>query len=110
MLPCQLNGGWVTTQLPSMTYWLPKFWQLGKTLAKAPVDVPLELQSLVRQLHGAHIVIDADYTIVAANDAYRESFQQAGDVVGRKCYELSHGYATAIIHEMDKVKAARRVQ
>ena len=61
-------------------------------MAKAPVDVPLELQSLVRQLHGAHIVIDADYTIVAANDAYRESFQQAGEVVGRKCYEVSHGY------------------
>ncbi len=62
-------------------------------MAKAPVDVPLELQSLVRQLHGAHIVINADYTIVAANDAYRESFQQAGEVVGRKCYEVSHGYA-----------------
>jgi transcriptional regulator with PAS, ATPase and Fis domain len=62
-------------------------------LAKAPVDVPLELQSLVRQLHGAHIVIDADYTVVAANDAYRESFQQTGEVVGRKCYEVSHGYA-----------------
>ena len=33
-----------------------------------------ELQSLVAQLHGAHIVIDADYRIVAANDAYREAF------------------------------------
>ena len=25
-------------------------------------------------------------------------------------HELAHGYATAIIHEMDKAKAARRVQ
>jgi hypothetical protein len=25
-------------------------------------------------------------------------------------YDLSHGYATAIIHEMDKTRAARRVQ
>jgi DNA-binding NtrC family response regulator len=56
-------------------------------------DIPLELQSLVRQLHGAHIVIDADYRIVAANDAYRESFMAGGEVVGRHCYEASHGYA-----------------
>ena len=55
--------------------------------------LPQELQSLVAQLHGAHIVIDADYRIVAANDAYREAFQVAGDVVGRHCYEVSHGYA-----------------
>jgi len=63
------------------------------TMSKAPADVPKELQSLVRQLHGAHIVIDADYTVVAANDAYRQSFQREGDVVGRKCYEVSHGYS-----------------
>jgi transcriptional regulator with PAS, ATPase and Fis domain len=55
--------------------------------------LPQELQSLVAQLHGAHIVIDADYRIVAANDAYREAFPAAGDVVGRRCYEVSHGYA-----------------
>ena len=28
----------------------------------------------------------------------------------RDVHELSHGYATAIIHAMDKAKAARRVQ
>jgi len=56
-------------------------------------DIPLELQSLVGQLHGAHIVIDADYRIVAANEAYRESFMAGGEVVGRHCYEASHGYA-----------------
>jgi transcriptional regulator with PAS, ATPase and Fis domain len=54
--------------------------------------VPSELQSLVGQLHGAHIVIDADYRIVAANDTYRESMAADGDVVGRHCYEVSHGY------------------
>jgi transcriptional regulator with PAS, ATPase and Fis domain len=55
--------------------------------------VPEELRSLVGQLHGAHIVIDADYRIVAANDAYRASVAGSGDVVGRRCYEVSHGYA-----------------
>jgi PAS domain-containing protein len=43
--------------------------------------LPQELQSLVAQLHGAHIVIDADYRIVAANDAYREAFPVTGDIV-----------------------------
>src|SRR5512146_2778473 len=60
--------------------------------ATAP-GLPQELQSLVAQLHGAHIVIDADYRIVAANDAYRGAFTVAGDVVGRHCYEVSHGYS-----------------
>jgi DNA-binding NtrC family response regulator len=55
--------------------------------------LPQELQSLVTQLHGAHIVIDADYRIVAANAAYREAFPAADGVVGRHCYEVSHGYA-----------------
>jgi DNA-binding NtrC family response regulator len=55
--------------------------------------LPLELQSLVSQLHGAHIVIDADYRIVAANAAYRESFAGSGEILGRRCYEVSHGYA-----------------
>jgi len=64
-----------------------------QSLPTAAPALPQEVQSLVRQLHGAHIVIDADYRIVAANDAYRESFAAAGDVVGRHCYEVSHGYA-----------------
>jgi transcriptional regulator with PAS, ATPase and Fis domain len=59
----------------------------------SPTPLPLELQSLVRQLHGAHIVIDADYRIVAANEAYRESFATGREVLGRHCYEVSHGYA-----------------
>jgi len=59
----------------------------------AAAVVPQELQSLVAQLHGAHIVIGADYRIVAANEAYREAFAATGDVIGRHCYEVSHGYA-----------------
>ncbi len=55
-------------------------------------EVPRELQSLVGQLHGAHIVIDSSYRIVAANDAYRKSMAADGEIVGRHCYEVSHGY------------------
>ena len=62
-------------------------------MTKVSTGMPRELQSLVRQLHGAHIVIDGEHRIVAANDAYREKFSAAGDVVGRRCYEVSHGYS-----------------
>jgi len=64
----------------------------GKPPAATAPAVPLELQSLVGQLHGAHIVIDADYRIVAANDTYRQSMTAGGEVIGRHCYEVSHGY------------------
>jgi len=63
------------------------------SVPSALAGLPQELQSLVAQLHGAHIVIDADFRIVAANDAYRETFAVADEVVGRHCYEVSHGYA-----------------
>ena len=56
-------------------------------------NMPQELQSLVRQLHGAHIVIDRDYRIVAANDAYRQAYGASTEIVGRHCYEVSHGYS-----------------
>jgi len=59
----------------------------------SPSDLPEELRSLVQQLHGAHIVIDADFRIVAANDEYRQAFSSGAEVVGRCCYEVSHGYA-----------------
>jgi transcriptional regulator with PAS, ATPase and Fis domain len=55
--------------------------------------VPHELQSLVEQLHGPHIVIDNEYRIVAANGAYRDSFMEGRDVVGQRCYAVSHGYS-----------------
>ena len=62
-------------------------------MSTATPELPQELQSLVRQLHGAHIVIDDQYRIVAANDAYRDAFMTAGkEVLGRRCYEVSHGY------------------
>ena len=49
----------------------------------SPSALPLELRSLVDQLHGAHIVIDADFRIVAANDEYRKAFGSGADVVGQ---------------------------
>jgi transcriptional regulator with PAS, ATPase and Fis domain len=61
-------------------------------MTDTPDEVPRELQSLVEQLHGPHIVIDAEYRIVAANGAYRDSYMRGREVVGQRCYAVSHGY------------------
>jgi transcriptional regulator with PAS, ATPase and Fis domain len=55
---------------------------------------PAELRSLIEQLPGCRLLIDGQHRIVAANDAYRShcGAGEACGVVGRRCYEVSHGY------------------
>ncbi len=37
------------------------------------------------------VIIDQDYTIIAANNAYRRHYQINGDdIIGRRCHEVSH--------------------
>ncbi|MEL4180433.1 sigma-54 interaction domain-containing protein [Roseateles sp. PN1] len=38
-----------------------------------------------------HILLDDQYRIVAANLAYRQRFSPHNSVIGRHCYEVSHG-------------------
>ncbi len=38
------------------------------------------------------IVLDVDYNILAANAAYQRQFGAERSYVGRKCYQVSHGY------------------
>ena len=38
------------------------------------------------------ILLDRNYTIIAANRAYRETFGGQQQIVGRHCYEVSHHY------------------
>ena len=55
-------------------------------------DVPSELTSLIEALPGPRIAVDLDYRILAANTAYREAYVAGEDVVGRRCYQVSHHY------------------
>ncbi|MEO1767084.1 sigma-54 interaction domain-containing protein [Thiobacter aerophilum] len=50
-----------------------------------------ELISFLETQPDPQIVMDADYRIVAANAAYRRHYGQ-GEVVGKTCYAVSHGY------------------
>jgi len=51
-----------------------------------------ELLSFLDGQPGPHIILDANYRILGANHAYRREFGQAGPVVGRHCYEVSHRF------------------
>lgn len=53
-----------------------------------------ELASLVELLPGCRLLIDTDYRIVATNACYRThcGAGSACSVIGRHCYEVSHGY------------------
>jgi two-component system, NtrC family, response regulator HydG len=53
-----------------------------------------ELVSMLERLPGCRILIDPQFRIVAANGAYRAhcSTTPGQTVVGRHCYDVSHGY------------------
>jgi len=51
-----------------------------------------ELISFLETLPEPHILCDRENRIIAANDAYRNAWTDQREVVGRKCYEVSHGY------------------
>ncbi len=54
------------------------------------------LPELVSYLEGVaepHILLDAQYRILAANAAYRRQFSPEREVVGRLCHEVSHHFS-----------------
>lgn len=50
-----------------------------------------ELAAYLEDLPEPRIVLDADYRILSANKAYARDFAAGKEVVGRRCYEVSHG-------------------
>jgi DNA-binding NtrC family response regulator len=51
-----------------------------------------EFESLLEALPEPRIALGADYRIALANRAYREAYSGGVNVVGRRCYEVSHGF------------------
>ncbi len=51
-----------------------------------------ELISFLESLPEPHILCDRHYRIVAANAAYRANCGHPDDLIGRRCYEVSHRY------------------
>ena len=63
-------------------------------LMGALMSVPqiAELLSYLDSQPEPRIVMDKDYTIIAANTAYRAEYGDARPLVGRHCYEVSHHF------------------
>jgi transcriptional regulator with PAS, ATPase and Fis domain len=54
-------------------------------------DMPIELQSVIDAHDNAFVVIDENYTIVAANKAYSDAYGvELAEIVGCKCHQVSH--------------------
>lgn len=51
-----------------------------------------ELLSYLDSQPQPHIVMDKNYTIIGANEAYRSQYGDGKAVVGRHCYEVSHHF------------------
>ncbi len=51
-----------------------------------------ELISYLDHQADPKILLDRNYTIIAANTAYRERYGEQRSIVGRHCYEVSHHY------------------
>ena len=49
-------------------------------------------ESLLECFEGPAALLDPDYGIVAANEAYRRDYAPGGIRPGARCYEVSHGY------------------
>ncbi|WP_298599533.1 sigma 54-interacting transcriptional regulator [uncultured Zoogloea sp.] len=56
-----------------------------------PQPLP-ELVSFLETLPEPHILCDRSYRILAANAAYRANCGPGADLIGRKCFEVSHRY------------------
>jgi two-component system, NtrC family, response regulator HydG len=57
-----------------------------------PANPPAELLSFLESLPEPHILFDREYRILAANGAYQAKWKGQAEVVGRRCYEVSHHY------------------
>jgi len=62
-----------------------------KPRAKRPSP---ELERELASLERPAILLDPDYRIVAANDAYREHYGRSPRIGHDRCFAVSHGYAT----------------
>jgi transcriptional regulator with PAS, ATPase and Fis domain len=59
---------------------------------KTATPLPGELLALLESLPEPRILVDPDYRILSANAAYRHTFGNPREIIGRTCYEISHHY------------------
>ena len=63
------------------------------TLITSDRTLPTDIQAMLEAHECPAIVMTADYTIVASNQRYIDSFGQLPANSAAKCYQVSHGYS-----------------
>jgi two-component system response regulator AtoC len=64
-------------------------------MTQSSASTAIELQTVIEANDSAFVVIDENYTIIAANSAYCQSYSVEQDkVIGCKCHEVSHNLDT----------------
>jgi two-component system response regulator HydG len=51
-----------------------------------------EIISVLNSHSEPAVLLSTDYQILAANESFKSHYHDAGETVGRRCYEVSHGY------------------
>ena len=82
----------LTVTLPAATRCGSKHDRIDIIVTRLPAP-PAELISFLESQLEPHILCDRDYRILAANRAYLAQAGATGDVIGRRCHEVSHHYA-----------------
>lgn len=54
--------------------------------------LPAELVSVLDAMAGPRILLDLEYRILAANQAYREEYGDPEGLIGSRCFEVSHRF------------------
>ena len=57
-----------------------------------PATPPSELLALLESLPEPRILVDPDYRILSANAAYRHTFGNPSEIIGRTCFDVSHHF------------------
>lgn len=72
-------------------------------------DLSLDLQSLINIQENPFVLIDKDYRVVSANQAYCQVYGMSQDeIVGRLCHEISH-HSSVPCHENGEVCPHQKV-
>lgn len=74
---------------------LAVFGRIWQNVHMTPSSPPEYLGQLIESLNEPYVVIDQNYVIRLANDAYIQLHNHSGAdaVLGRKCFEVSHAYS-----------------
>lgn len=74
------------------------------------LDLLPEVAAVLEALTEPAALLSLDYQILATNNAYQKHFHSQQEIVGRHCYEVSHGYSLPCDQEGESCPLKRCVE